>query len=98
MTLDHRQKPTDKRCIVLYFFWAFTMTSFSFADDDDAFAALSISAGGGRLPTSTRSGISALSGESEDFRTQSTASTVTGGIASAAPRLEFCCCLLKILI
>ena len=57
------------------------MTSFSFDDEDAAFSALSLSASdSGRLPTSTRSGISALSGESEDFRTaQSTASTVTGG-------------------
>ena len=84
--------------VVLFFtfFGLFTMTSFSFADDDDAFAALSISAGG-RLPTSTRSGISALSGESEFRTAQSTASTVTGGIASAAPSLEFRCCLLIIL-
>ena len=68
------------------------MSSFTF-DDDAAFEALSINAGhrGGVVaPPSTRSGISALSGESEFRTAQSTASTVTGGKgvrASVEPRL-----------
>ena len=71
------------------------MSSFCF-DDDAAFEALSINAGhrGGVVaPPSTRSGISALSGESEDFRTaQSTAST--GRRVSVEPKLLvwFLCC------